>query len=825
MYAGAEGWTEARAKAEAFVSKLTLAEKVNLTTGSGWMADNCLGNTGSVPRLGLRALCLQDGPVGLRFSDYNSAFPSGQTVGATWSRKIWAARGRALGAEAKGKGIDVILAPSSGPLGRVPAGGRNNEGFGSDPYLQGQAAAEMVQGIQSEGVIACAKHWIANEQEHFREFISSNVDDKTMHELYAWPFADAVRAGVGSIMCSYNQINNSYACQNSKMMNGILKGEMGFQGFVVSDWMAQHSGVASALAGLDMTMAGDIDWSSFGRSYWGSNLTMAVLNGTVPEWRIDDMAMRIMSAFFKVGNEVESLPKTNFNSWSRHVSGFGNQAIGENYGVINGLVDVRKGKEHANHIRDSAAKGTVILKNNGILPLRAPRFLAVVGEDARTNPQGPNSCRDRACNNGTLAMTWGSGTANFPYLIDPHSALQRQAIDDGTRYESVLTNKDWASIETVISQPHAIAIVFVNAASGEGYLKVEGNAGDRSNLNLWNNGDELIKNVSSVNPRTIVVIHSVGPVLMEWHTNPNISAILWAGLPGQESGNSIVDILYGKKSPGRSPFSWGPSRESYGTDIIYEDQGEWPPQQDFKEGLFVDYRHFDKVAPEGSPEAPMYEFGFGLSWSEFEYSDLVIERHSAPDFVPTTGFAPPAPVLSDKESSMAFAYPPTIRRVRRWIYPWLDTDEHGAPIPDDPEYGISPNTSFPAGATDGGPQPLLPSSGGQGGHPQLWDVMYTVRCTIKNVGSRTTDEIPQLYVSLGGPDEPVRVLRGFDRLEDIGPGMSVEFRAELTRRDVSNWDPVAQNWVVTKHPKRVWVGSSSRDLRLSASLDEGELRD
>ncbi len=136
-----------------------------------------------------------------------------------------------------------------------------------------------------------------------------------MHEYYSWPFQDAVKAGVGSIMCSYNQINNSYGCQNSKMLNGILKHEYGFQGFVMSDWQAQHSGVSNAVAGMDMAMPGDTIFNT-GRSYWGGNLTLAVLNGTVPAYRIDDMAMRIMASLFKVGWTVEGVKDTNFFSWS-----------------------------------------------------------------------------------------------------------------------------------------------------------------------------------------------------------------------------------------------------------------------------------------------------------------------------------------------------------------------------------------------------------------------------------------------------------------------------------------------------------------------------
>ncbi|KAG6037516.1 hypothetical protein E4U41_005045 [Claviceps citrina] len=829
----AVGWEEAYAKAKAFVSQMTLSEKVNLTTGTGWMSNVCVGNTGAIPRLGLRSLCVQDGPLGIRLSDYNSAFPAGLTAGATWSEALWRDRGNAMGAENKAKGIDVLLGPASGPLGRAPTGGRNAEGFGSDPYLQGKGLANTVIGIQEAGVVACGKHFIANEQENFRqageaqgynfdisEAISSNVDDKTMHEMYVWPFADAVKAGIGSFMCSYNQVNNSYSCQNSKLLNGILKDELGFQGFVMSDWQAQHTGAASAVAGLDMSMPGDTTFVS-GDSFWGANLTLAVINGTVPAYRVDDMAMRIMAAWFKVGNTISGQIPTSFTSWTRDTYGYRQAAVQDNWEQLNFQVDVRR--DHAAHIRESAAKGTVILKNTGSLPLKKPKFLAVFGEDAGQNSKGPNGCDDRGCDDGTLAMLWGSGTSQFPYLITPDSALQRQAIEDGSRYESVLSNYQWAATRNIVSQPNVTSVVFVNADSGEGYINVDGNMGDRKNLTLWKNGDDLIKNVSSICQNTIVVIHSVGPVLVtDWYQNPNISAIVWAGVPGQESGNSITDILYGKTSPGRSPFTWGPTLHSYGIDVMRKpNNGKNAPQEDFKEGAFIDYRHFDKVAPgKNSPAAPIYEFGYGLSWSTFEYSNLHVEKHNVGPMSPPQGKTVPAPTFGNYSTNLKdYVFPSSIRYVAQFIYPWLNTTSSAKDASRDPYYGKTADKFLPPGATDRSAQPRLPASGEPGGNPQLWDVMYTITATITNTGKTTTDEVPQLYVSLGGEKEPVRVLRGFQRIEGIAPGQSVVFRHELTRREISNWDTASQNWVITKAPKKVWVGSSSRNLPLSADLN------
>jgi beta-glucosidase len=258
-------WSEAYAKAAKVVQNMTLVEKVNLTSGTGYLMGPCVGNTGSAWRFGIPNLCLQDSALGVASTDNNTAFPPGITTGATFNKALVLARGQAIGAEARGKGVNFILGPVVGPIGRKPRGGRNWEGFGADPVLQAHGGALTVKGIQENGVIATVKHFIGNEQEEYRmdaiphglmKAISSNIDDRTLHELYAWPFAEAIRAGVGAVMASYNDLNGSDNSQNSMLLNGILKDELGFQGAVMSDWFGQIGGVSSALAGLDMAMPG-----------------------------------------------------------------------------------------------------------------------------------------------------------------------------------------------------------------------------------------------------------------------------------------------------------------------------------------------------------------------------------------------------------------------------------------------------------------------------------------------------------------------------------------------------------------------------------------
>lgn len=649
------------------------------------------------------------------------------------------------------------------------------------------------------------------------ESVSSNVDDRTLHELYLWPFADAVRAGVGAVMCSYNQINNSYGCQNSKLLNGVLKGELGFQGMIMSDWSAQHTGVAGAVAGLDMAMPGDTAFNT-GLSFWGTNLTLAVLNGTLPLYRLDDMAMRIMAAYFKVGLTLDE-PEPNFSSWSKNTFGYAHASVSKGYQQINWHVDVRG--EHASTIREVAAKGTVLLKNTGSLPLNKPKFLAVIGEDAGPSLYGPNGCANHGCDNGTLGIGWGSGTADFPYLVTPDTALQSQALEDASRYESIFDNYATSQIKSLVTQAYATAIVFVNADSGEGFINIDGNMGDRKNLTLWNNGDNLIKNVSSWNNNTIVVIHSVGPTLVkDWYDNPNITAIVWAGLPGQESGNSLVDVLYGNVNPaGRTPFTWGATRESYGADLLLQpNNGQGAPQDNFTEGVFIDYRYFDKTNT-----TPIFEFGYGLSYTTFSYSNLQVTKANTSAYVPTTGYTAAAPTIGSANFSTDlkdYLFPSNLSYVREYIYPYLNTSSSAAAASRDPHYGETAGQFLPPNATSPSPVAYPPASGGgsaPGGNAGLYDVLYTVAADITNTGPLAGDEVPQLYVSLGGPADPPVQLRGFDRL-GIEPGATATFTAELTRRDLSNWDTASQDWVVSNYSKTVYVGRSSRKLDLQAAL-------
>lgn len=522
------------------------------------------------------------------------------------------------------------------------------------------------------------------------------------------------------------------------------------------------------------------------------------------------MVTRIMAAYYLVGRDRHAVP-VNFNSWSKDTYGYKHAFAQTGYGVINQHVDVRA--DHYQSIRTAAAKSTVLLKNNGALPLKGTeKYTAVFGQDAGDNQYGPNGCADRGCDNGTLAMGWGSGTADFPYLVTPLDAIKREVTGNGGMVQSVTDNYAWTQI-TAEAKQASHAIVFVNADSGEGYITVDGNAGDRNNLTIWQGGEDLVRNVSAYCNNTIVVIHSVGPVLVNsFADSENVTAILWAGLPGQESGNAIADVLYGRINPGgKTPFTWGSDSSEYGPDLIYEPtSGHDSPQDNFEEGIFIDYRAFDQ-----KNITPVYEFGFGLSYTTFSYSDLKVTKVPAAAYTPTSGLTAAAPVLgnSSHEASL-YQWPSNLTYVNRYIYPYLNSSNLEE-ASRDPEYGLE--HTYPEGATDGSPQPRIAAGGGPGGNPQLWDVLFSVTATVTNNGTVAGDEVAQLYVSLGGPTDAVVVLRNFDRLS-IQAGQSATFEADITRRDVSNWDAASQNWVISNYTKTVHVGSSSRKLPLSATL-------
>lgn len=611
----------------------------------------CTGNIVAIPRLNFPGICLMDGPLAIRIANYASVFPAGVTAAASWDKDILYERGYAMGQEFKGKGAHIYLGPVAGPLGRSAYSGRNWEGFAADPYLTGLAMEHTINGVQDAGVQAVAKHFIGNEQETMRnptwnesgpvgsviqESVSSNIDDRTMHELYLWPFANAVRAQVSSVMCAYNRINGSYACENSKTQNGLLKTELGFQGHVVADWGGTHSGLASIDGGLDLNMPGGL--GSFGKintndmSFFGGNVTMAINNGTLEETRLDDMIVRIMTPYYWLGQDKD-YPTVDPSAGDLNTFVPRSQWLREFNLTGTRNRDVRG--DHGEFIRRSAAESTVLLKNkNHALPLKSPKSIAVFGNDAGQPTNGPYN--EVTFEYGTFAVGGGSGTGRFSYIVSPLEAIKARAKEDKTSLVNSWLNNTLVATTDIshemfyVPEPPSACLVFVKTWAEEGT--------DREQLELDYNGTEVVESVAAACNNTIVVTHSAGINVLPFANHPNVTAILAAHFPGQESGNSIVDVLYGDVHPsGRLPYTIARNSSDYNapitTDIMTNGTYDW--QSWFDEKLEIDYRYFD------AHNIPVqYEFGFGLSYSNFNISNIATTKlmdsiTSVPEDAPT----------------------------------------------------------------------------------------------------------------------------------------------------------------------------------------------
>lgn len=577
-------------------------------------------------------------------------------------------------------------------------------------------------------------------------------------------------------------------------------------------------------------MPGDgLTWMG-GKSLWGPELTKSVLNGSLPMDRLNDMVTRVVASWYQLGQDDKSKfdgEGPNFSSWTNEEMGYISSGSKDDKDLkkVNKFINVQGEGEDAHAIiaRQVATEGTVLLKNvDNILPLNKdgwpttevhdkPFRIGIFGEDAGEG-RGPNACVDRGCNQGTLGSGWGSGAVEFPYLITPISALKKAFNKDKVVVTDFPTNNPPFRKSPSIIEDQDVCIVFANADSGEGYMSDGPIRGDRNDLFLQGGGDDLIAMVANGcgddKGSTVVVIHSVGPVILEnWIDHPRIKGVIYANLPGQESGNALADIITGVVNPsGKLPYTIGKSLDDYGpgAKILYFANGVIP-QQTFSEGLYIDYRHFDKHGIE-----PTFEFGFGLSYTEFQYTNLHVQRVITKTPLPAprpAGIDPPKydNTIPDPKDSL---FPAGFKALKKYVYPYITSSDikHGD-YPYPKGYDV---TQTPSEA-----------GGGEGGNPDLWNVYATVAVDVTNIGDVGGKEVAQLYVSLGDragavkTDHPEKVLRGFEKIYlEVNETQTVNFN--LTRRDMSYWDVEKQNWVLPSFGTiTIRVGRSSRDLRLT----------
>ncbi|WP_096393281.1 beta-glucosidase [Halorubrum trapanicum] len=759
----------------AVVAELTLAEKVGLVHGAEDVEGTATGFVPGVERVGIPPIRLTDGPLGVRTDEPATAFPSSPALAATFDPDLAERFGRALGREATARGQDVLLGPGTNLI-RVPHCGRNFEYFSEDPVHAGAFAAAVTEGIQSAGVVATPKHYVANSQETRRAEVSARVDESVLRELYLPAFRDAVEAGAGSVMSSYNRVNGTYASEHERLLTDVLKGEWGFDGYVVSDWFGTESVVDSANAGLDLQMPGTSveellesmgvapdagveptdgdaagvdgtegagaageeaapeglfdaaadspfaggmpDPTSGGR--YATELGPAVERGDVPESRLDDMVTRILRSLDAVG----------------HLDG---EASGDGEAGGDATTGALDTPEHRDLAATVATRGTVLLKNDGVLPLADDADVAVVGPNVdeallggggssevtpfvRTTPREGIEARADGAVTVAPGLPRVEGISMFEAMDGAGDPGEDEVAPEGGPDDPGAVDAEGDDERSVDIEGAAaaaagadVAVVFVRDRATE--------AADRDSLRLPGRQDDLIAAVADAADRTVVVANASGPIETPWRDD--VDAVLAGWYPGQAHGEAAAAVLYGDADPGgRLPVTFAPE-DAYPT----ADERRFPGvdgEAVYDEGLLVGYRHFDATG-----DGPTYPFGHGHSYAEFRYE---------------------------------------------------------------------------------GVEAVGPS---------------TVEATLSNVAARPGREVVQAYVGVSdtpaapaAPDErirPPRELGGFAAVE-LAPGESTTVEIELDERAFERYDASA-GWTVDAGEHVVEVGRSSRDRRGSATIE------
>ncbi len=594
------------ARADALVRAMTLDEKIHLLHGSLGFAfeghpapEGARGGAGFVaalPRLGIPALQLNDGPLGVRnlvggAEGRATALPSSQALAASFDDELATESGRLMGREARAQGYNVLLAGGAN-VERDAWNGRNFEYLGEDPILAGRLVTAQVRGIQSEGVVSTVKHLVANSQETDRHWVDMSVDERPLREIDLLPFEIVVKeSGVGSVMCAYNRVNGIYACESSRLLNDILKSEWGFKGWVMSDWGATHSTAQSANAGLDQEF-----WEE---RYFAGALKTAVEKGEVAEKRIDDMARRILRSLAATGalDRAETVRP----------------------------VDPATGLAVAQRVAES---GIVLLENRGnLLPLRAEdlKKIAVIGRRADIGVlSGGGSSRVDSIGGVTLDDT-PPGTpeslAMFASVGWHHSSPVKAIAAMAPSAKVEFASGEDLEAAQRLADSADVAIVFAWQAREEGK--------DLRTLSLPAAQDNLIRKVAAANPRTVVVLQTGGSVLTPWAQD--VGAVLAAWYPGNRGAEAIANILFGRVEPsGRLPISFPRAEadlprprppEAAADPATPGAAPSRPPVVTLSEGLAVGYRWYDARG-----KVPAYAFGHGLSYTTFAYANLAVNR-------------------------------------------------------------------------------------------------------------------------------------------------------------------------------------------------------
>ena len=763
----------ARAQAEALVASMDLASVLHMTSAN--QSNPYQGTIDALPRFGIPHIGNHDGPQGVcgGFTQA-TALPSEMAVAMTFDPAAAFAFGHANGLEHRIKGANVQLSPAVN-IARVPWCGRLFEYLGEDPVLAAAMAEQLVLGIQSNNISGCIKHFILNSQETQRHNVSSNVDRRTFMELYTPAFEAGIKAGVGSVMCSYNRINGStWACENAGTQEDLLRGRWGFQGFLRSDGHDLWETAAPANNGCDQEMP---NTGFFGPAALGA----AIANGSVTEVRVREMVTRQLTTYFALNimqdplNITDRAPASNVARVQlarqiavaatvllknappagaaapllpvdvtkvRSIAVFGDELSTEGGGSGNVVAEYTI----------TPTQGIYAAVNGGLgPPSTRPNNSCTL--EPNTDYDNPSTCMDGVLSVADCCNVCTADPTCIAFSYHPNISCAGPPPGNRCWLKNSLAGKRTLNGVTAglcppfpplppgpsgvaityggadpatapaLAAAADLAVVVVATTSSEG--------ADRPNLSLDAPYDALAAAIIAAQPNTVVVVRCPGPCLMPWLAQA--PAVFFQGMAGQEAGNALADVLFGVANPaGRLVHSF-PASE---TDTWIQTQEQYPgtvradapccfPQTDFTEKLEVGYRWYDAQGT-----SPLFPFGFGLSYTSFTYSDLQV-----------TGVSP-------------------------------------AP-------GAAANVSV----------------------------------TVTNSGSVAGAEVAQLYVSYpAAAGEPPQLLRAFKRTWPLAPGESVTISWELQARAFSIFDVVPDDYVVVPGQYQLRVGAGSRDIRLTASI-------
>jgi beta-glucosidase len=558
------------------LTRMTLEEKAGLCCGGDF------SNTLALPNLGVPALTLTDGPhgvrkqsgaadhLGLNESDKTTCFPTAAARASSWNRELLYKVGAAIGEECQAEDVEIVLGPGAN-IKRSPLCGRNFEYFSEDPYLSARLAAKHIQGVQSQGVGASLKHFAANNQETKRFTIDAVIDERTLREIYLASFEGAVVEGrPWTVMSAYNKINGEFCSQNKKLLTDILRDEWGFEGFVVSDCFGVSERDEALAAGLDLEMPTS---AGIGREA----IIAAVKNGGLSEAALDSSVERILNIVFKAADGKKA----------------------------NAAYD--KAAHHA-LAREAAREGMVLLKNeDGVLPLDKNGKIALVGPFAKTPRfQGMGSSRINATQVDIPfdEIAKAAGNAELMYA-------EGYSLNDGGVNAALLDEAKKAA-ESV-----DVCVIFAGLPD-----KDDSEGKDRKHLHLPENQNALIAEIAKVQKNVAVVLCNGSAVEIPWVNE--VKGILEAYLGGQAMAGALADILFGDRNPSGKLAETFP-QTLRDTPCFINFPGE-SKKVEYREGIFVGYRYYEKTGVK-----PLFPFGYGLSYTTFEYSDIHLDKTEMAD--------------------------------------------------------------------------------------------------------------------------------------------------------------------------------------------------